>query len=123
MARGRHPGAVAVITRARSLVVVAVLAFVLVPATARANTLTTITIPDRHGEIPSKWLSYSATTRTNVLLHKHYNARRRYPLLVLLNGLNCNYAWYAQSGLTADLDGLDAIVVMPEGGSGWYTDW
>jgi S-formylglutathione hydrolase FrmB len=124
MARGRHPGAVAVITRARSsLVVVAVLAFVLVPATARANTLTTITIPDRHGEIPSKWLSYPGPPRANVLLPNHYNPRRRYPLLVLLNGLNCNYAWYAQSGLTAELDGLDAIVVMPEGGSGWYTDW
>jgi S-formylglutathione hydrolase FrmB len=58
-----------------------------------------------------------------VLLPAGYDPERRYPLLVLLNGLNSNYAWYAQSGLTASLAGLDAIVVMPEGASGWYTDW
>jgi S-formylglutathione hydrolase FrmB len=58
-----------------------------------------------------------------VLLPDRYDPSKPYPLLVLLNGLNTNYAWYAQSGLTAELAGLDAIVVMPEGGSGWYTDW
>jgi S-formylglutathione hydrolase FrmB len=95
------------------------------PSTAPANTarLETITIPDRHGEIPSKWLSYPGPPRANVLLPDRYDPSKPYPLLVLLNGLNTNYAWYAQSGLTAELAGLDAIVVMPEGGSGWYTDW
>jgi S-formylglutathione hydrolase FrmB len=90
---------------------------------ARANQLVTITIPDRHGEIPSKWLSYPGPPRANVLLPDHYDPGTRYPLLVLLNGLNTNYAWYAQSDLTAAFAGLDVIVVMPEGGSGWYTDW
>ncbi len=90
---------------------------------ARANQLVTITIPDRHGEIPSKWLSYRGLPRANVLLPNHYNPRRRYPLMVVLNGLNCDYAWYVQSGVSAVFSGLNAIVVMPEGGNGWYTDW
>jgi S-formylglutathione hydrolase FrmB len=114
-------------------VVATALAILLTPSTAWAsapstapattNRLETITIPDRHGEIPAKWLSYPGPPRANVLLPAHYSPSQRYPLLVLLNGLNTNYAWYAQSGLTAELGGLDAIVVMPEGGSGWYTDW
>ncbi len=92
-------------------------------AEARANRLITITIPDRAGEIPGKWLSYPGPPRANVLLPDGFNPRKRYPLLVLLNGLNTNYAWFAQSGLTAAFNGLAAIVVMPEGGSGWYADW
>jgi S-formylglutathione hydrolase FrmB len=58
-----------------------------------------------------------------VLLPDNYDPGKRYPLVVLLNGLNTNYAWFAQQGMTAPFDGLPAIVVMPEGGSGWYTDW
>jgi S-formylglutathione hydrolase FrmB len=106
-----------------ALVAGAALAALAAPSPARANKLETITIPDRHGEIPSKWLSYPGPPRANVLLPDHYDPSRRYPLLVLLNGLNCNYDWYVQAGLTKEFDGLDAIVVMPEGGSGWYTDW
>jgi S-formylglutathione hydrolase FrmB len=90
---------------------------------ARANQLVTITIPDRHGEVPSKWLSYPGPPRANVLLPDRYTPGKQYPLLVLLHGLNCNYAWYAQTALTTALAGLGAIVVMPEGGSGWYADW
>jgi S-formylglutathione hydrolase FrmB len=88
-----------------------------------APQLTTITIPGSAGEIPAKWLGYPGPPRANVLLPAGYNPDRRYPLLVLLHGLNSNYDWVAQSGLIKDLYGLDAIVVMPEGGSGWYTDW
>jgi S-formylglutathione hydrolase FrmB len=88
-----------------------------------SSKLVTITIPDQRGEIPSKWLSYPGPPRANVLLPAGYDPERAYPLLVLLNGLNTDYAWFAQSGLTAAFDGLDAIVVMPEGGSGWYADW
>jgi S-formylglutathione hydrolase FrmB len=90
---------------------------------ADANQLVTITIPASQGEIPSQWLSYSGPPRANVLLPDGYNPSKRYPLLVLLNGLNSDYASWAQFGVTAELDGLDAIVVMPEGGSGWYFDW
>jgi S-formylglutathione hydrolase FrmB len=90
---------------------------------ASPNRLVTITIPDRRGEIPSKWLSYPGPPRAHVLLPAHYNPHQRYPLLVLLHGLESNYDWWVQSGLVAEFYGLDAIVVMPEGGSGWYTDW
>jgi S-formylglutathione hydrolase FrmB len=59
-----------------------------------------------------------------VLLPAGYNPDTHYPLLVLLNGLDGNYDFFAQYGLTDELDGLDAIVVMPEGGpGGWFTDW
>jgi S-formylglutathione hydrolase FrmB len=85
--------------------------------------LVTVTIPAPADEIPSKWLSYPGPPRANVLLPAGYDPHVRYPLLVLLNGLDTNYAWFAQWGLTTPLASLDAIVVMPEGGSGWYTDW
>jgi S-formylglutathione hydrolase FrmB len=90
---------------------------------ARANQLVTITIPAAKGEIASKWLDYPGPPRAQVLLPAGYNPRRRYPLVVALNGLNCDYVWWAASGLAQELDNLGAIVVMPEGGSGWYTDW
>jgi S-formylglutathione hydrolase FrmB len=89
---------------------------------AQASQLVTVTIPDQRGEIPSKWLSYPGPPKANVLLPDNYDASTAYPLLVMLNGLNTNYAWYAQ-WLLPQLQGLNAIVVMPEGGSGWYTDW
>jgi S-formylglutathione hydrolase FrmB len=111
------------VDRGTRLVAVTVMMVALAPALARANTLETIAIPDRAGEIPGQWLSYPGPPRANVLLPDHYDPARRYPLLVLFSGLQTTYAWYAQTGLTAAFDGLDAIVVMPEGGNGWYTDW
>jgi S-formylglutathione hydrolase FrmB len=105
------------------LAMLAALATLTLVSVARANQLVTIPIPDRAGEIPSQWLGYPGPPRANVLLPDNYNPGRRYPLLVLLHGLNSSYAWYAQAGLTAVFNGLQAIVVMPEGASGWYTDW
>lgn len=92
---------------------------------ARANQLITITIPDRHGEIPVKWLTYPAPPRADVLLPDHYSPRRRYPLIVLLPGFSNTYAILDPSMLDAQrvLAGLQAIVVAPEGETGWYTDW
>jgi S-formylglutathione hydrolase FrmB len=84
--------------------------------------LLTITIPSQ-GLIAPKWLGYSGPPRANVLLPAGYNPSQHYPLLVLLNGLGENYDSYAQYGLTSLFAGLDAIVVMPEGANGWYTDW
>ncbi len=87
--------------------------------------LVTITIPAPAGEIPSQWLSYPGPPRANVLLPAGYDPGKRYPLLILLGGLQNNYASYVEDGVVArlELSGLDAIVVMPEGASGWYTDW
>jgi S-formylglutathione hydrolase FrmB len=98
---------------------------VFAPSLARANQLVTITIPDRHGEIPSKWLSYPGPPRADVLLPDNYNPRKRYPLIVLLPGFSNTYAILGPDMLDAKhvLAGLQAIVVAPEGASGWYTDW
>ncbi len=90
---------------------------------ARAGELVTVAIPAPHGEIASTWLSYSGAPRANVLLPTGYDPRKRYPLVVLLNGLGTNYDWFAENKMTAPFDHLNAIAVMPEGGSGWYTDW
>lgn len=85
--------------------------------------LVTITIPAPRGEIASKWLGYPGPPRADVLLPAHYDPHRAYPLLVLLNGLDTNYSWYATWGFIPLLEKLDAIVVMPEGSSGWYANW
>jgi S-formylglutathione hydrolase FrmB len=92
---------------------------------ARANQLVTITLPDRHAEIPSKWLTYSGPPRADVLLPDHYDPRKRYPLIVLLPGFSNTYAILGPSMLDAQkvLAGLQAIVVSPEGETGWYADW
>jgi len=103
----------------------AVTALVSAPA-ARANTLITITIPDRHGEIPGKWLNYPPPPRARVLLPTGYRRKRAYPLLVFLNGAENNYATFTDpTALDAQkiLANFKAIVVFPEGGTGWYADW
>ncbi|MHB1519490.1 MAG: alpha/beta hydrolase [Acidimicrobiales bacterium] len=84
--------------------------------------IVTITIPTG-GAVAPRWWSYPGPPRANVLLPAGYDPHRRYPLLLLLNGLNTDYDWYAHWGLARMLDGLGAIVVMPEGASGWYTNW
>ena len=58
-----------------------------------------------------------------MLLPAGYNPQEHYPLVLLLNGLEGSYESYAETGLTKPFEDLGAIVVMPEGGSGWYTDW
>jgi S-formylglutathione hydrolase FrmB len=92
------------------------------PAAAR---VVTITIPDHHGHIPQRWLTYPGPPRANVLLPAGYDRHRRYPLLVLLNALANRYDSYVQDGIVARTvaAGFDAIVVMPEGSNGWYADW
>jgi S-formylglutathione hydrolase FrmB len=92
------------------------------PARSKAR-LVTIEIPAPAGEIASKWLNYPGPPRANVLLPRGYTPHKHYPLVVFLNGLDFNYDSYAQYGLTKPLDRLNAIVVMPEGGNGWFTDW
>ena len=92
----------------------------------------TIRIPAPDGEITSTWLrfagyskslGYSGPPRADVLLPEGYNRHKRYPLVVFLDGLGCNYASWAEGGLDKPFDQLGAIVITPEGGNGWYTDW
>jgi S-formylglutathione hydrolase FrmB len=86
--------------------------------------LVTIVIPS-NGLIASKWLDYTGPPRANVLLPAGYDPHHRYPVLFLLNGLQTDYDWFARWGFTKELADLHfpGIVVMPEGGSGWYSDW
>ncbi|MEU4161585.1 alpha/beta hydrolase-fold protein [Actinoplanes sp. NPDC026670] len=61
----------------------------------------------------------------NVYLPKDYTrAGKRFPVVYMLNGFNgSNIEWEARD-IDAVLDGLgvEAIVVFPDGGSGWYVD-
>jgi S-formylglutathione hydrolase FrmB len=94
--------------------------------------LVTITIPAPHREIASTWLrfvgysptlGYTGPPRANVLLPAGYNPHKRYPLVIFLDGLGCNYATWDVGGMDKPFYRRGAIVVMPEGGNGWYTDW
>ncbi|HEY1592321.1 MAG TPA: alpha/beta hydrolase-fold protein [Solirubrobacteraceae bacterium] len=107
------------------LTIVAVAVFLAGAAVASANQLVTITLPDRHGEIPSRYLTYSGPPRADVLLPDRFNPAKRYPLIVLLPGFSNTYAILGPTMLDAQkvLAGLQAIVVSPEGEVGWYTDW
>lgn len=100
-------------------------AFGLSAGAAPTNRLVTILLPARHGEIPSKWLTYPGDPRADVLLPAGYDPKRRYPLLVLLPGFSNTYAILGPDMLDAQrvLADLQAIVVSPEGETGWYTDW
>jgi S-formylglutathione hydrolase FrmB len=68
-----------------------------------------------------------APVHVRVLVPSGYDAQpgRRYPVLYLLHGAYDNYKSWTDKGAAEKITaGLDAIVVMPEGGNGgWYTDW
>jgi S-formylglutathione hydrolase FrmB len=129
--RGRHRGGLLRALLASSLVA----AFLgLAPRAAgdvadpgtSGPTLLDIAIPAVHGPIEQKWLPYAGVPRAKVLLPAGYDPGRQYPLLVLLEGLTSNYTMWAADGMgqvAKTAAGLDAIIVMPEGGNGWYTDW
>jgi S-formylglutathione hydrolase FrmB len=62
----------------------------------------------------------------NVLLPDGYDPRRRYPVLYLMHGHGDSYwSWFAprNGDLVRTAAGFPGIVVMPEGGQGWYADW
>jgi S-formylglutathione hydrolase FrmB len=62
----------------------------------------------------------------NVLLPDGFTRARRYPVLYLLHGHGDSYwSWFASSNgdLLNTARGFPGIVVMPEAGQGWYTDW
>jgi S-formylglutathione hydrolase FrmB len=96
-------------------------------AAARASELVTIPIPARNSEVADMWLPrYPGPPRARVLLPDGYDPARAYPLLILLAGLDSNYTVWSEPGqgeIAKTAKGLDAIIVMPEGGDGWYADW
>jgi S-formylglutathione hydrolase FrmB len=109
--------------RSRWAAAATVAAFFVFGAVARANTLVTVTIPTQ-GLVAQQWIPYAGPPKANVLLPTGYNPKKAYPFLFLLHGLESSYSWWIDKGEAQQiLSGLNAIVVMPEGGSGWYTDW
>jgi S-formylglutathione hydrolase FrmB len=113
---------------ARALVIAALLLGALAPA-ARASELVDIAIPDRNGEIPDQWqVRYpeGGPMRAKVLLPDGYDPHKAYPLLVLLIGLSSHYSDWSDPGqgeIAKTAKGFPGIIVMPEGGDGWYADW
>lgn len=51
------------------------------------------------------------------------SGRKKYPVIYLLHGLTGTYTdWIAKSALSSHSEQHEFILVMPEGGNGWYTD-
>ena len=106
-------------------------------ASAEAAQLTTWTVDSRHVDVKRARLAYSAHTaggfkrtardalHVNVLLPDGYDGRRRFPVLYLLHPYGWSYDyWASEKGNVEPLvRDLDAVVVMPEGGRGFGTDW
>jgi S-formylglutathione hydrolase FrmB len=97
------------------------------PPPTAGPTLLDVSMPAVNGPIDDKWLpGYTGGPRAKVLLPAGYDPDQEYPLLVLLIGLTSDYKMWSGDGLgqiAKTAAGLDAIIVMPEAGNGWYTDW
>jgi S-formylglutathione hydrolase FrmB len=64
--------------------------------------------------------------RVDVLLPDGYDGQRRFPVLYLLHGHGDAYDYWVnpQKGDLLDIaKGFPGIIVMPEGATGWYTNW
>ena len=105
------------------------LVLLLVLATgAQASELVTLKAPSRH--VDPKTAAFGGEgphrLRVNVLLPDGYRPGRAYPLLYLMHGAGESHRSWAdpeRGNVAHTLHGLDAIVAMPEGGLGYYTNW
>lgn len=69
-----------------------------------------------------------AETKVRILLPSNYATGSNYPVLYLLHGMNGNAASWTtmrkdQESLESLTDGKNVLIVMPDGDSGFYTDW
>ncbi|MFL5867272.1 MAG: alpha/beta hydrolase-fold protein [Thermoleophilaceae bacterium] len=100
------------------------------PGPALASRLETWTTSSRYVD-PSKVrfngpADRPKALRVNVLLPDGYDGKRRFPVLYLLHGHGDAYdSWAdpAHGDVARIAAHLGAIVVMPEGARGWYTNW
>ena len=101
----------------RVLTLVGVLTALTLGATAQELDLQTVDLHSAAIDRPTKY---------NILLPRDYHdSTDRYPVLYLLHGLTQNYtAWGVANGVPF-YAGLydDLIVVMPDAGNSWYTNW
>jgi S-formylglutathione hydrolase FrmB len=100
------------------------------PSAAGAARIHTISAPSRY--VDTRTATFPSgqprpdKLQANVMLPSRYRRGRRYPVLYLLHGAGDNFSSWADPtrGYVADtLRGLNAIVVMPEGGLSFYTNW
>jgi len=107
-------------------------------APASASTLETWRMTSEHVDIETARLGVSVAgrngypkiprdaLRVNVLLPDGYDPAHPLPVLYLLHGGGWGYDYWAdpEGGDISEVVGdLPAIIVMPEGGRGWYTNW
>ncbi len=106
-------------------------ALALAPATG-AQELVRIAVPSKHidsetlvlndrqpGEAPGQLMA-------NVLLPDGYTPTQRYPLLLLLHGgSGSSHSWVDPrlGDIRETAKGLNAVIVMPDGGQSFYADW
>ncbi|MBJ7328574.1 MAG: prolyl oligopeptidase family serine peptidase [Solirubrobacteraceae bacterium] len=111
--------------RGAAAFVAVTLAFAIGAPSAAGGELVEITIPAADGQISDAWLpGYRNPPRAMVLLPDGYDPQRAYPLLVLLGGVANTYKSWATAGqIATTAEGFPGIIVMPEGGTGFYTDW
>jgi S-formylglutathione hydrolase FrmB len=91
-----------------------------------ARIVETIELSSRLRELVIDSEALGGTTRARILLPASFGTSdQRYPVLYLLHGANNDYTrWTTGLPTEATTEGLDVIVVMPDGGpSGFYSDW
>lgn len=100
------------------------------PGALAAQRLVTIDTPSRYVDVKTAVFNGPPPTvlKANVLLPDGYAAKpkKRWPVLYLLHGVGDSYDTWAKPAngdILNTAKGLKAIVVMPEGGKGFYTDW
>jgi S-formylglutathione hydrolase FrmB len=122
--------------RGRAVLIAALVAALVPAGTAEAARLVRFTTTSRYVNPANPKVTFNDTHRpnlpppsalpVNVLLPDGYDGRRRFPVLFLLHGHGDTYdSWIEPKNgdVLHVAPGLQAIVVMPEGGRGWYTDW
>ena len=95
-------------------------------AEARIETWTTTSQHVDPKKVQFNGSDHPRELRVNVLLPDGYDGGGRFPVLYLLHGHGDAYNTWARpdrGDVQRIAKGLGAIVVMPEGDRGWYTDW
>jgi putative tributyrin esterase len=94
------------------------LALVLLPTAALAQPLPVKTVEFDSPAVGRKM-------KYNIVLPARYDDAKdeRFPVLYLLHGYSGNYTNWAGMGVPAYARAYDLIVVMPDGGNGWYVNW
>lgn len=90
-------------------------------ATAQVETKTAVTLGN--AELDSKLMRRKMPYQ--VIIPTNYESEKtiRFPVLYLLHGLGGHYDnWASKTNLTKHAAEHRVILVMPEGGNGWYTD-